>query len=188
MDIKKHPVLGILCRADGAVATRKTVAIYDDGRPVWQFGYRTCLGYRQVTYKGRNWLVHRLICEAFHGMAPSDKPECDHIDRVRDNNCADNLRWVSREENLANAIHPARLFPKFGVRPCVDLNAYYRAKYRADPNKSHRNIKRREEWEKIIADAKINEQGRYILPKRLVHNTNFRKLLKAHMLYKYVWV
>lgn len=46
--------------------------------------------------------VHRLVAEAFH----ADKRnalhvEVDHIDRDRTNAQADNLRWVSKGENMA---------------------------------------------------------------------------------------
>lgn len=44
--------------------------------------------------------VHRLVMEAFEG--PSEL-EVDHIDRNRWNNSRPNLRYVTHEENMANA-------------------------------------------------------------------------------------
>lgn len=38
----------------------------------------------------------------FHGERPQDKDEVGHIDGSRDNCRADNLRWVTKEENYAD--------------------------------------------------------------------------------------
>jgi len=45
--------------------------------------------------------VHRLVAETFIEN-PSDLPEVDHKDRDKSNNCVDNLRWVTRQENMEN--------------------------------------------------------------------------------------
>lgn len=47
--------------------------------------------------------VHRLVAEAFIPN-PDNKPQIDHIDTNRSNNCVDNLRWVTQEENLNNPL------------------------------------------------------------------------------------
>jgi hypothetical protein len=57
---------------------------------------------RRINLGGRVYFVSRLVCEAFHGAQPVDKPEVDHIDIDWTNNRADNLRWVDRFENMAN--------------------------------------------------------------------------------------
>jgi hypothetical protein len=44
------------------------------------------------------WL-HRLVCTAFHGAPPKDKPVVRHLDGDPTNNHADNLRWGTRSEN-----------------------------------------------------------------------------------------
>lgn len=44
-------------------------------------------------------LVHRLVCEAFHGPCPADKEHCAHSDGNSSNNRADNLRWATAREN-----------------------------------------------------------------------------------------
>ena len=45
--------------------------------------------------------VHRLLGEAFIPN-PDNKPCIDHIDRNKQNNSLDNLRWVTHQENMQN--------------------------------------------------------------------------------------
>lgn len=45
--------------------------------------------------------VHREVLLTFVGK-PKEGEECDHIDRNPKNNRVDNLRWVSRKENMLN--------------------------------------------------------------------------------------
>ena len=59
-------------------------------------------GYQQVAvYVNGKWktvLVHRLIALAFH---PNELglPQVDHINRIKSDNCAENLRWCTWREN-----------------------------------------------------------------------------------------
>lgn len=54
--------------------------------------------------------VHRIVATAFHGKAPGDNYVVDHIDTNRRNNRPENLRWVTRLENvLKNPITRARI-------------------------------------------------------------------------------
>lgn len=48
-----------------------------------------------------NGVIHRLVAAAFIPN-PDNLPEIDHIDGVRTNNHADNLRWVTAKENSNN--------------------------------------------------------------------------------------
>lgn len=49
----------------------------------------------------RTFNIHRLVAEAFIPN-PDDKPQIDHIDRNKENNNVENLRWVDQSENNYN--------------------------------------------------------------------------------------
>lgn len=54
----------------------------------------------QWCFKGKNYKVARLVCEAFHGPSMKDKPVCMHLDENSRNNTPENLAWGTQKENL----------------------------------------------------------------------------------------
>lgn len=58
----------------------------------------------RLNFNNKNTLfrLHRLVCEIFNGNPPENKNIVDHINRVRNDNRAINLRWVSQKENTLN--------------------------------------------------------------------------------------
>jgi hypothetical protein len=44
--------------------------------------------------------VHRIVATAFHGIPPTQEHVVDHIDTNKRNNRPENLRWVTRLENV----------------------------------------------------------------------------------------
>lgn len=66
---------------------------------VWSFGkLDTSTGYMKFCGKR----VHQIVATAFHGPAPSEQHIVDHIDTNKQNNRPENLRWLTKLENILN--------------------------------------------------------------------------------------
>lgn len=57
-------------------------------------------GYDVVQLDGQTLYVHRLVGEAFVNKTRLDRTIVFHIDGNRHNNCADNLIWVTKQEEV----------------------------------------------------------------------------------------
>lgn len=55
-----------------------------------------------VAGKPKKLLVHRAVCEAFYGPAPTLTHQAAHGDGVKSNNTLGNLRWATPSENRAD--------------------------------------------------------------------------------------
>ncbi len=64
----------------------------------WTFGKVGSHGYLYIANKG----VHRIVATAFHGENLSKEYIVDHIDTNKQNNRPENLRWITKEENILN--------------------------------------------------------------------------------------
>lgn len=69
---------------------RKYDGIWTFGSPNKKNGYMEIAGER----------VHRIVAYAFLGEPPSEQYVADHIDTNRKNNRPENLRWLTRLENI----------------------------------------------------------------------------------------
>lgn len=78
----------------------------------WTFGRQTpSTGYMHLA----GVPVHRIVCSAFHGAPPTNQHVVDHIDTNRANNRPENLRWITRLENvLLNPISARRIELVYG--------------------------------------------------------------------------
>ena len=96
IQVRMHPTLDILANSIGQVFAPDRY-----GRYRWTFGSRSGDGYMQLTINKVHYKVHRLVAETFLPNSEA-KPEVDHRDRNRSNNCVDNLKWATKEENRRN--------------------------------------------------------------------------------------
>lgn len=83
----------------------RTVNYFKKGRVLKFFvqkgGYLVCTFGDKINGGGKKILVHRIVAEAFIPN-PENKPEVDHINGDVEDNRVENLRWVTRSENLKN--------------------------------------------------------------------------------------
>lgn len=71
----------------------------DKPRPLdntWTFGKIGNHGYLYIASKG----IHRIVATAYHGENLSKDYVVDHIDTNKQNNRPENLRWLTKEENI----------------------------------------------------------------------------------------
>ena len=73
----------------------------------WTFGkLNSKTGYLKIA----SVRIHRIVATAFHGESPTKEHVVDHIDTNKQNNRPENLRWVTRLENiLLNPITAKRI-------------------------------------------------------------------------------
>lgn len=60
-------------------------------------------GYQMLRIGGVNYTIHRLVAQKYVPN-PENKPQVNHKDGDKDNNCYTNLEWVTNQENRNHAI------------------------------------------------------------------------------------
>ncbi len=107
---------------------------------VWTFGkYNNKTGYAEIAGER----VHRIVATAFHGAAPTPQHVVDHIDTNRRNNRPENLRWITKLENiLLNPITAKKI-----ILTCGSIEEFLK-----DPSKLQKSyIDRDFEWMRAVS-------------------------------------
>lgn len=76
-------------------------------KPTLNHGYPT-ITITTDTGQRRHVHVHRAMCEAFHGPAPTPTSEARHLDDVKRHNRIENIAWGSKSENSKDAVRNGR--------------------------------------------------------------------------------
>jgi hypothetical protein len=125
--------------------------------------------------------IHRIVATAFHGEAPTREHVVDHIDTNKQNNRPDNLRWVTRLENiLLNPITARRI-----EIVCGSVEAFLAdpSKFRdtfPDPNyewmcavsaeEAQVSLERMQFWAKSDKPLQGGSLGEWIFSREIVEN------------------
>lgn len=152
LQVKKHPTLDVLVREDGAVY--RTNEVRKDFKE-WSFGsLNTASGYYRINIYGKSYSVHRIVAETFI-KNPENKPTVDHINRIRTDNRACNLRWANHSEQRENSSQVLER-ANYNVRESDDPALYHRnwTKKNAVHVRDYNNKRYRE---KVEAGFKIIE-------------------------------
>lgn len=107
-------------------------------------------------------LVHRLVCMAFHGLPSGDSKFVNHKDGDKHNNHADNLEWVTRNENLEHS-YDAGLRSENRPVYVVDLETGERVRYRSMTSAvAQFGFTSKEGWRVVMRHRDIPYQDRYL--------------------------
>ena len=112
--MRTMPILsipGALAREDGMIKLPETKAEMPHGgvreyKTKWVRGTirratKTARhSYYGILYRGRNYKIHRLICEAFHGPSPEGLNVVLHLNEDATDNRPENLVWGTQKQNL----------------------------------------------------------------------------------------
>ena len=124
---------------------------YKNGKILILKDYNDGNGYRQLQLCGKIYKVHRLLGKAFIPN-PNNYLEIDHINRIRDDNRLENLRWCNRSMNNYNVIKP------YGSLSIVNRPSPYKVAYKLNGRRRTKSFKIRENAINFLEKNKYNEK------------------------------
>ena len=83
-------------------------------------------GYQQISFfkegKLKTYILHRVVACAFLGEQPTPIHQVNHKNSLRDDNCVENLEWVTPSENMLHAFRDGFKSNKADKAPSAKLN------------------------------------------------------------------
>lgn len=143
-EIKGYPKYYI--NKDGKLISLKVNGVTREMKP-----YKSRNGYRFIKIineKGeiKHESIHRLVAKTFIPN-PQNLSEVNHKDGNRENNCIDNLEWVTRSQNLKHSFEHLGQTP---IRFHIECDLYYKNKF----IKSFKSIKEASKYAEKHFNAK----------------------------------
>lgn len=129
--------------------------------------------------------INRLVCEAFHGPAPADKPHAAHLDGNSENNRPENLQWCSVAENAEHrrghgTMLLGEMFPQAKFTSATIPHVFSRfvagerakeiaAEFGTTVTTVHK-VLRRERWRHVHVEERLVSAARELMRQRLPQN------------------
>ena len=116
-------------------------------------------GYRQIKYKGKRYLAHRVIFFFAYGYLPN---QVDHKDGNTKNNIPSNLRSVSHSQNMINRKHQSNNKSGFKGVDWMPRQKQWRAQINKDGKKIYLGMRKNiSDAVKLRVDAEEVYHGEY---------------------------
>ena len=120
-------------------------------------------GYHLVGLGQKAYAVHRIVALTFHGPCP-DGLECSHLDGNKNNNRADNLKYVTRKENHAHKkLHGTAQVGEKGGRAKLKNNDVYEIRRLANKVTQRSLAKRFNVSESVISRIVLKKTWKHLL-------------------------
>ncbi len=128
----------------------------------WTFGKLSITtGYLEIA----SFRVHRIVATAFHGEPTTKEHVVDHIDTNKQNNRPENLRWLTRLENVLNnpiTVKRIELACGCSVEEFLSDPSKFRNKFKKDSNYEWMSTVSKEEaklsYERMLTWAKSDKK------------------------------